>query len=205
MLRVRTVVLVGLVWLLASPRGQADLFFTANLNGLQEVGPNASTATGTASFVLNDPMTQLTMSVVINGIDVNGTQTPGSNLDNLTNAHIHAAPPGVNGGVVWGFIGAPFNDNNPTDTVVTPFPTGVGFTVTSKWDAPEGNAGQTLTSQLTNLINGGTYINFHTVQFGGGEIRGQITVVPEPSVITLCSIATAGFVASRIRRWRTPR
>ena len=37
---------------------------------------------------------------------------------------------------------------------------------------PEGN-GTTLAAQLTNLTTGHAYINFHTTQFGGGEIRGN--------------------------------
>jgi hypothetical protein len=37
----------------------------------------------------------------------------------------------------------------------------------------EGN-NTTLTAQLPNILSGHAYINFHTVQFGGGEIRGNI-------------------------------
>ena len=80
--------------------------------------------------------------------------------------------PGVNGPVVWGFFGTPFNDNNPNDATNTPTPGGVGGTFTGKWDAPEGN-GTTFAAQLANLKTGHAYINFHTTQFGGGEIRGN--------------------------------
>jgi hypothetical protein len=73
---------------------------------------------------------------------------------------------------VWGFFGSPFNDTTPNDQVVTPLVGGVGGTVSGKWDAPEGN-GTTFAAQLTNLKTGHAYINFHTTQFGGGEIRGQ--------------------------------
>ncbi len=65
----------------------------------------------------------------------------------------------------------------------------VGETFNGKWDAPEGNNTK-LTAQLVHILAGRSYINFHTVKFGGGEIRGQITEVPEP-----CSIALAGFGA----------
>src|SRR5204862_2290996 len=109
-----------------------------------------------------------------NNLDFTGSQTADTN-DNLANAHIHAGAsvaPGVNGPVVWGFIGSPFNDNNPNDAVVTPFGSGVGGNFSGKWDAPEGN-GTTLAAQLDNLKNGRAYINFHTAQFAGGEIRGN--------------------------------
>jgi len=74
--------------------------------------------------------------------------------------------------VVWGFFGAPLNDTTPNDVVNTPFGAGVGGTISGKWDAPEGNA-TTLAAQLSNILAGRAYINFHTTQFGGGEVRGN--------------------------------
>jgi hypothetical protein len=127
-------------------------------------------------------------------------QSPDTN-DNLTNAHIHAAPViTTTAPVVWGFIGAPFNDNNPNDVVVTPFATGVGGTVTGKWDLPEGQ-NTTLTAQLPNIFSGNSYINFHTVQFAGGETRGVILQVPEPSTISLLFVGTVGLLGT-LRRLR---
>ena len=102
---------------------------------------------------------------------------------------------------MWGFIGAPFNDNNPMDVVVTPFAApAVGGTVTAKWDAPEGN-NTTLAAQIDNLLNNRAYVNFHTQQFGGGEIRG--TIVPEPSSFVLAGMAVVAGLA--IRHWRRRR
>ena len=49
----------------------------------------------------------------------------------------------------------------------------MGGTISGKWDAPEGNA-TTLAAQLTNLRTGHAYVNFHSAQFPGGEIRGNI-------------------------------
>ncbi len=157
--------------------------FVVNLTNGQEVPPTVPTLSGggarpasfgTARFQFNAAQTAMTMSATINNIDVGNAQTADTN-DNLAAAHIHAGAavaPGVNGPVVWGFFGAPFNDNNPNDSVNTPFSSGVGGTFIGKWDAPEGN-GTTLAAQLTNLREGRAYINFHTVQFGGGEIRGN--------------------------------
>jgi uncharacterized protein (TIGR03118 family) len=160
---------------------EVRLFVVSLTNG-QEVPPTVPTTTGgaarpassgTARFQLNSAQTAMTFTATISNIDVTTSQTADTN-DNLTAAHIHAGPsvaPGVNGPVVWGFFGAPFNDNNPNDQVFFPNP-GVGGTFTGKWDAPEGN-GTTLAAQLSNLREGRAYINFHTRQFGGGEIRGN--------------------------------
>jgi len=146
-------------------------------------------------------MTAMTFTATIFNIDVTGSQTPDPN-DNLIAAHIHAAPdvtPTTNGPVVWGFFGMPFNDNNPPDEVMTPLATGVGGTFSGKWDAPEGNA-TTLAAQLPNILGGHSYINFHTNQFPGGEMRGNITVVPEPSTAVLLGTGAIGIAVGYRRR-----
>lgn len=157
--------------------------FVVNLTNAQENPPTNPTTTGgarrpasfgTATFNMNIAQTQMTFTATINNLDFTGSQTADIN-DNLVAAHIHAGPsvaPGVNGPVVWGFFGAPFNDTTPPDVVNTPFGSGVGGTISGKWDPPEGN-GTTFAAQLANLKAGRAYINFHTTQFGGGEIRGN--------------------------------
>ena len=133
---------------------------------------------GTATFSLNAGRTAMTFTATVYNIDVTGSQTPGDNNDNLTAAHIHVgAPPGANAPVRWGFIGTPDNDVNPKNTTITPFASGVGGTITGTWDLPEGNAGTTLATNLPEILAFRSYVNFHTTQFGGGEIRGQIRLV----------------------------
>ncbi len=209
-LRSVTLAVTALAGVLTAQSSQAATVLTATLTGDQEVPPAISvvdpmgilyvnTASGFASFLLDEARTALTFSVTVNGIDFTGTQTP-TTVDNLTAAHIHApARPGEIAPVVFGFIGSPFNDTNPRDTVVTPFTVGVGGTVTSKWDLPEGN-NTTLTAQIPNLLAGRAYINFHTTGFPGGQIRGQIVPGPIAGAGIPALMALGGFVWARRRK-----
>ena len=156
-----------------NPFNEIGRVFVARLEGAQEVPPNESLAKGYAAFFLDKAMTSLSFTVTVAGLDFTGTQTADP-ADDLLAAHIHApAPRGTNGGVRFGFFGTPFNDTNPSDVVVTPFASGVGGIIFSKWDLAEGN-NTTLAAQLPNILAGQSYINFHTNQFRGGEVRGQI-------------------------------
>jgi hypothetical protein len=198
--------------LFAGTGAQADIILFADLTNSQENPPTVPTTStggprpvsfGTATFSLNDSMTAMRFSSTIFNIDFTGFQTTDIN-DNLTVAHIHAAAnvtPTVNAPVVWGFHGLPFNDNNPNDVVFTPFSTGVGGMISGKWDEPEGN-NTTLSAQLSNILSGRSYINFHTTQFPGGEVRGAINVVPEPSAFLLLGTGSVALFGLRWLRRR---
>jgi hypothetical protein len=207
--------LVLLLILAPSSNAAADTILFANLTNAQENPPAIPTTStgdprpasfGTAFFQLNDAMTAMSFIATVFNIDFTGSQTSDT-FDNLTAAHIHASAtvtPSTNAGVVWGFFGLPFNDNNPNDVVVLPFSTGVGGVILGKWDAPEGNS-TTLAAQLSNILTGHSYINFHTTQFGGGEVRGAIELVgsvnaiPEPASMMLVALPAAALIR---RRWR---
>ena len=195
----------------------AQTVLTATLNNASENPPTVPTTAGgqpraasfgTANFFIDSAASFMTFTATIFNIDVTGSQTADLN-DNLVAAHIHAGPlvtPTVNGPVVWGFFGSPFNDNAPNDFSFTPFATGVGGTFSGKWDLGEGNA-TNLTAQLPNILAGRAYINFHTTQFTGGEIRGNIVAVPEPETYALMLgglAIVAGVARRRGRGERAP-
>jgi Ca2+-binding RTX toxin-like protein len=145
-------------------------YFTASISGGNEVPPNPSLGTGTFTGVLNRAQTKFDFTAQIANLDL-FQQTPAT-TDNITAAHFHNAAPGVSGGIVWGFYGAPNNDLD-NETAVNP----ASGVVTGEWDTAEGNAGTTLTAQVPFLLAGQLYINFHTTVLPAGEIRGQVVPV----------------------------
>jgi CHRD domain len=200
---------IALIGALSAPAARASIILTANLTNAQENPPTTPTLStggprpasfGTAMFVINDAMTEMTFTATVFNIDVTGTQTSDPN-DNLIAAHIHApAPtPTTNASVVWGFFGSPFNAV-PGSIVMTPFTTGVGGTFSGVWLQSQGN-GTTLSAQLPSILSGQSYINFHTTQYGSGEIRGAILAeVPEPGSLLFAASALLLFGVRRARR-----
>ena len=57
-------------------------------------------------------------------------------------------------------------------------------------------------TQVTALFAGYLYMNIHTSVFPGGEIRGQLMLVPEPATATLLLIGGAGLAWSQRRQSR---
>jgi hypothetical protein len=222
MLNLKSALLVPLTFVVIAVGAQsATIPLRAIINMAQESGPNTPAdpskgppvtsvgdprpaAFGIADFILDTTANTLMMTAVITNIDVTGSQTAGDTNDNLLAAHIHAGPMFSAAGtlpVAWGFFGSPFNDLLPPVTTVTPA-SGVGGSFHGTWNAPEGN-NTTLVAQIPNILAGRSYINFHTGQYPGGEIRGLIQVVPEPSTyafMAIGSLALATFGSVRRRR-----
>ena len=153
-MRVRYPITVALASLLVIAAGAyADTGFVATLSGVCENPANASPATGTAFFVLNTAGTTISYNVTYSGLT-----TP------RTASHIHAASCcGVNSG-----IQLPIAAAGPTaDNIVG-----------------SGPVNATLLAALTSSCVGGTtqaYVNVHSTQFPGGEIRGQLVPDATPS------------------------
>lgn len=181
-------IVVALLLMLAGV-ARAELVFTATITHDQEVAsppvPDQGSS-GTGTFILNDAMTALSYDITLFGLDIDGLQTPGNGNDNATRFHIHAAPAGFNGGIVFGMK----DPNHDLDDLVIDAAAG---RITGVWDGIEGSSGS-LAAQLGNLLANGLYFNVHTPDFPSGEIRGQIILqAPAPASLALVAIALAGL------------
>lgn len=145
----------------------ADTFvFTASLSGANEVPPNNSPALGFATGIYDSVANTFDFNWLISDNLLGVPASPGS--------HIHQAPAGQNGPIVFGF-------NDPDGS----------------W-ALSGSATWTDLTQdhIDALFAGNLYFNFHTTAFPGGEIRGQI--VPAPGALAIVGMGLA-CVARRRR------
>lgn len=138
--------------------------FNDALTGSQEVPPNGSPATGTASGTYNEGTNVLTIMVMASGF-----------TGNLTAGHIHRGAFGVAGPVIIPLL------NTAGGTV---WHSHQQFVLTA--------------AQEADLMAGLHYVNLHTSAFPGGEIRGQLHLVPEPASM----LALAGGLGVLLRRRR---
>jgi hypothetical protein len=160
--------------------------FTAILNGAQEVPPRETPGSWTGSGALTgDPGAYiLTYTVTYSGL-LGAIASPF--------AHIHNAPFGTNGPIVHDLDGAN----------VAPIAGSTSGTITGDWRFDD--ATRPLTDALAaQFLAGNLYFNIHTTQFTPGEIRGQLSPIPEPSAVLLMALGVAGLALTLRRRRVTP-
>jgi len=132
--------------------------FRATLLGAEENPPVTTTATGTSEFTLSRTNDTLFVNITVNG------------LSNVRFGHFHTGARGANGAVVSTLVDPPTLVGAQNGRIGKQFITAANLSGTL--------AGQPLSALVTQLRAGGIYVNLHTDANTGGELRGQVALVP---------------------------
>lgn len=178
----------------ATTAGANIIVFSGNFSGTQEFPPNASPGTGLVSVTINDVLNTMTVDAAWANL-----------LAPTTVAHIHCCTGlGANAGVA---TGVPTFPGFPAGVTSGTYNATFDMTLASSWNPAFVTAqGGTTASAFTALINAmsasNAYFNIHSQQFPGGEIRAQLSPVPEPSTwaMLLLGFAAVGLAIRRARR-----
>ena len=167
--------MIAVLVLPSSVANAIPITFTATLSGANEVPPVPSPGTGETTVILDAEAQTLQINVTFSGL-----------TSNTVAAHIHCcAPAGTNVGVattIPAFPGFPLgvtsgNYSSQVFDLTQPLIYNPAFVTLQGGTIAGAEA-----ALIAGIQGGLTYLNIHTANFPGGEIRGQLTPIPGPVV-----------------------
>ncbi|MCM4153066.1 CHRD domain-containing protein [Arenibacter sp. N53] len=129
--------------------------FTTSLKGRNEVPEVISNAAGHVSIKISKDEMSIYYKITA------------ANIENVRASHFHIAPAGTNGGVVAFLYSNPDQPSGPQNGVLAEGIITADNLINSMFEHP-------LSDLIDAIRAGNVYVNVHTNQFPGGEIRGQL-------------------------------
>jgi len=173
---------------------QASIFdYTVTLSGPNESPVNASPGTGSGFVEYNNTQHTLQLQLSFGGLQ--GTTTA---------SHIHATTTSPLSGTAGVATTLPTFANFPLGVTAGTYSNTLDLTAPSSYNpafvtANGGTPASAEAALAAAMAGGEAYWNVHTTSFPGGEIRGFLVPVPEPSTLALAGLGAVGLA---IRAWR---